>query len=259
MGINRKILWLVEVAKGNIEGHSLVQKFGAGALTTSLAPVCQSGFYRVPTVATSLEIVSNNAADAQNGVGARKITIVGLDANWNEVTQEISTHATDGTTAVPLTTDLVRIYRWYVSESGTYATQLAGSHNGILTIQESGGGDIWSQIIVTPFPIGQSQIGVYTVPAGKSAYLLSKNVFTDTSKTADIYFYQRPLADDVTTPYTGTMRLIEREVGVAGGYQLMTHAPKGPFVGPCDIGFMGKVSVGTAEVSVEFELLIVDN
>jgi hypothetical protein len=246
----------LQVAQGKITGYSLVHKFGAALLTTSIAPITNSGFYRVPTTATVLEFVSGSANDTAAGSGAQEITIIGTNNTWDEVSQTIET---DGTTAVALTTNLTRLYRWYVSRSGTYATQSAGSHAGILTIQEDSGGDVWSSIPITPFPIGQSQIGVYTVPAGKTAYLLSKNVFVDTSKTADVYFYQRPLADDVTTPYTGTMRLVEREVGITGGYDLRTKAPKGPFVGPCDIGFMGSVSVGTADASAEFELLVVDN
>jgi hypothetical protein len=248
--------YYTEVVKGNIAGHSMIHKFGAALLTTTLAPITNSGFYRVPTTATALEFVSDSTDDDIVGTGAQKITITGLDSNWEEVSQTIET---DGTTPVAIPTSLTRVYRWYVSQSGSYATQTVGSHAGVLTIRESGGGDTWSEIPITPFPIGQSQIAVYTVPAGKTAYLLSKNIFVDTTKTADIYFYQRPLANDVTTPYTGTMRLIEREVGVQGGYDLRTKAPKGPFVGPCDLGFMGNVSVGTADASAEFELLVVDN
>lgn len=248
--------FLQDVAEGKVPGYSIVHKFGAGDLTTSLTPISQGNSYKTPTAATELEFVSGSDNDQAGGSGAQEITVIGLDANWEE---SIETFETNGTTPVVLGEELTRLYRWYVSRSGTYASQTAGSHSGTLTLRESGGGDIWSTIITTPFAIGQSQIGVYTIPAGKTGYLLSKHIFTDTSKTADIYFYQRPNADDVSTPFSGTMRLVEREVGVTGGYELTTKTPKGPFVGPCDIGFMGKVSTGTAECSVEFELLIKDS
>ena len=251
--------FLTQVSLGNVPGFSLVHKFGASELDTTIHPLTQSKTYETPTANTALEFVSDNANDSSSGTGAQEITIEGLtniSGVWTEVTQTL---ATNGTTSVALTTDLIRLNRWYVSKSGTYATATAGSHQGNLTIRVSGGGTTWSTIINTPFPIGQSQIGVYTIPSNKSAYLLSKNIFTDTSKTADVYFYQRTNADDVTTPYTGAMRLIEREVGIQGGYVVKTVAPKGPFVGPLDMGFMGKVTSGTAEVACEFELLLVDD
>ena len=248
--------WFTEVKKGNVAGHSVVHKFGAGALSTTLAPIDQDSTYPTPTTSQALEFLSSSLLDTSAGTGAREITIQGLAGDWSEITQTL---VTSGTGAVALSSNLTRLYRWYVSDSGTYATEIAGSHAGILTIRAAGGGTVWSTIPITPFPIAQSQIGVYTVPINKTAYLYSKNIFTDTSKAADIYFFQRPLANDVTTGFTGIMRLVQREVGVTGGYNLRTSFPKGPFVGPCDIGFMGQVSVGTAECSVEFELLLVDD
>lgn len=244
------------VSEGLEPGYSLIHKFGAGDITTTFLPITFDNTYKTPTTATALEFLSDSGDDTSGGSGAREITIIGLNDSWEEVTQIL---VTDGATPVALATDLTRLYRWYVSQSGTYATELAGSHAGTMTIRVSGGGATWGTIGISPFPAGQSQIGVYSIPTGKTGYLLSKNVFTDTNKTADIYFFQRPLIDDVSSPFTGTMRLVEREVGVQGGYSLVTVAPKGPFVGPCDLGFMGKVSSGTAEVSVEFELLIIDN
>jgi hypothetical protein len=245
-----------EVAKGNIAKHSLIHKFGAGVATTTIAPVTISGFYRVPTTATALEFVSSSANDTSAGSGAREVTIQGLDSSWNLVTQTLTTN---GTTAVALTTNLVRLFRWYVSSSGTYATQTTGSHAGTLTIQESGGGNVWSQISITPFPLGQSEIACYTVPAGHTAYLLSKNVSVDGVKNVDVYFFQRPNADDVSTPYSGAMRMIEKEIGVSGSIDFRTVSPKGPFVGPCDLGYMAVASTGTVDVSAEFELLLVED
>lgn len=245
-----------DIAKSSVAGETVVNKFGAGNVTTSILPVTQSGFYRTPTTATALEFVSASGSDTAAGTGAREITYYCLDSSWSEIT---NTLATNGTTAVALPDSCTRLYRWYVSASGSYASQDSGSHKGVLTIRESGGGDTWSTIPITPFASGQSQIGAYTIPAGKTGYLLSKTLFTDTAKVADIYFFKRENADDVTTPYSGIMRLVEREVGVTGGFDHHFEIPKGGIVGPADVGFMALVSAGTAEVSVEFALLLVDN
>ena len=245
-----------EIVSGNVTGKTVVHKFGAGSVSTTLVPVTQSGFYRTPTTAVALEFVSDDATDTSDGVGAREITVTGLNSSWEEVT---IVKATNGITPVAFGTDLVRLYRWHVSSSGTYATQSSASHAGTLTIREVTGGAIWSTIGVTPFPSGQSQIGAYTIPTGKTGYLIGKLIYTDTGKTADVYFFQRNNADDVTAPFTGIMRLIEREVGVQGGFDHHFTIPKNGFVGPCDVGCMAKVASGTADISVEFEMLLVDN
>lgn len=246
--------WYLEVAKGNIPGHSIVHKFGAGSVSTSLLPVAQSAVYQTPTTAQALEFVSTSANDTAAGTGAREITVIGLDSNWNEVSQTVTTN---GTTPVSLGTNLIRLHRWYVSSSGTYATASAGSHAGTLTIRAAGAGATWSTIPITPLPLGQSQIGAYTVPIGYKGYLLGKVVVTDTSKVADVYFFKRENANDVTAPYSGTLRITEREIGVQGSFEHHFACPKTAFTGPCDIGFMAKVSAGTADVSVEFEVLLV--
>lgn len=247
--------FLIDVARGLVDGHSIVQKFGAGNVGTSLASTTQSGVYQTPIAATALEFVSDDANDTSAGTGAQEITITGLNSNWEEVTQTIETN---GTTAVALGTNLIRLYRWKVSRSGTYANASTGSHVGELTIRVSGAGATWSIIPASVFPVGQSQIGAYTIPAGKRGYLLGKLVFTDTSKTADVYMFKRLNADDVVTPYTGVMTITEREVGISGGFDHHFKVPKVLGEGPCDVGFMAKVSSGTAEVSVEFELLLID-
>ena len=243
-----------DVASGEVPGHSLMNKFGAGDVGTSIVPVTNSLVYQTPTAAQSLEFVSSSANDTATGVGAREITIQGLDSNWDMVTLTI---ATNGTTAVSLPTDLVRLFRWTVSGSGTYATQTAGSHAGTLTVRAAGGGATWATIPSLPFPFAQSEIGVYTVPRGYTGYLISRDLTTDTSKSLNAYLFQRPNADTVVAPYS-SMRVVERFVGV-NAIAPPIKASKGPFVGPCDIGFMAEVSVGSAVVSVNFTLLLVED
>jgi len=245
-----------DVAQGKVPGHRLIHKFGAGSVGTTPTPVTSSGVWRTPTSPVALEFVSDNVNDATGGTGATKVIIQGIDSDWNEPTEEIDT---DGTTAVALSTSLMRLHRWYVSQSGSYADDVTASHAGTLTVRVAGGGAIWDTIQgVSPFP-GQSEIGVLTIPIGYTGYILSKNMFTDTGKTANIYFMQRPVANDTTTPYGGTRRILERDIGIAGGYNIPYVSPKGPFVGPCDIGFMAEVTVGTADISVDYEMLLIQD
>ena len=245
-----------EVAKGAVPGHSIIHKFGSALLTTTQRVITQTGTYQTPIATVSLEIISDSVSDTAAGIGAQEMTIIGLNADWEEVTFTV---IMNGLTPVALDTDLIRLYRWYVSRSGSYADSATSSHVGALSIQVLGGGTIWDILPNTPLPYGQSSIGAYTIAKGKTGYLLSKQIFVDSNKSADIFFFKRDKADDVTPPFTGTRRLLENEIGVAGTLTMNFRSPKGPFVGPCDVGFFGSVEVSTAFTSVEFELLLVDD
>lgn len=245
-----------EVAKGNVPGHSVIHKFGSSLLTSTQKVISQTGTYQTPLVMTELEILSSDAGDNAAGLGAQEVKVIGLDANYEEIS---TTVILNGLTPVVIDIEFIRLYRWYVTRSGTYADSTSSSHLGSLTIQESGGGTVWDIMPSTPLPYGQSSIGAYTIPKGKTGYLLSKQIFVDSTKSADIFFFKREHADDVSAPYSGIRRLLENEIGVAGTLTMNFRSPKGPFVGPCDVGFFGSVEVSTAFTSVEFELLLVDD
>lgn len=253
--------FLIEVAKGNVAGHSLVHKFGRNtAVGTSLVVAASGAIYQTPTSAVSLEFVSSSASDALSGTGMHEITVVGLDANWEEQTVTVAAHATDGTTAVALTGTWLRVYRAYVSKSGAYATTAGGSHLGTITIRVSGGGATYATInLEGSFGLGQTLIGAYTVPDGYTAYILSTAWSSDVSgtKTVDYFFFKRENADDVSSSFDGTLRVQSLMQGTQGVYEFIHRTPE-PYVGPCDMGFLTKAST-TSKVSVEFEILLVDN
>ena len=254
--------YLIEVAKGNVTGASIVHKFGSNeALSNSLMPIASGGIYQTPTAAVSLEFVSSDTADALDDVGMREITIVGLDANWDEQTVVTASHATDGLTAVAISGTWLRVYRAYVSSSGTYATASAPSHVGTITIRVASAGATYAQIVISNgLPVGQSLIGAYTVPSGKTAYILSQAFSSDVSgtKTTTYYFFKRGNADDVSTPYSGTMRVQNITVGTQGVGQFY-HKTTDVYTEKTDIGYLAITANGTYAASVEFELLIIDN
>ncbi len=247
--------FLVEVVKGNVPGHSIVHKFGKGNVGTVLVPITNSLEYRMPTTATALEFVSNNANDTAAGSGAQEITIQGLDAEWHLITQVI---ATNGLTAVSIPTNIIRLFRWKVSKSGTYATATANSHAGTLTIREDGAGQVWSSIGILPRPVAQSQISCYTVPEGYRAFIYIQEIRVDSTKSADVALFIRSNADDVVAPYT-PLTLAANFIGITGIAQADTNAPRNGFTAPADLIFMGKIASGTAEIVVDFEILLVED
>lgn len=129
----------VEMSLGNVPGFSVIHKFGRNAsVGSTFAPITQSGFYRMPTANTALEIVSDSADDSSAGIGARTVFYEGLKEVAGELVVTTNTVTMNGLTPVALPDSLIRLYRWYVATSGTYATQSSASHQGEITIQESG-------------------------------------------------------------------------------------------------------------------------
>lgn len=248
--------FFVEVEKGNIPGHSIIHKFGHGSVGTTMVPLTISGVYKAPAAVVSLEIVSDDLADALDDVGAFEYTITGIDANYDEITQVIAAHATLGTTAVAVPIDLLRVYRWFVSASGTYASATAGSHAGTLTLRVSGGGATWSQIELTPFPAGQSEIGAYTVPDGFRAYIIQQELHGDSAKSVDVVLWKRSGIDIIVAPFT-PMTTMSHYVGVKGINATNFKAPMDSLPARTDFGYMGIVTSGTADVSVHFSIMLV--
>lgn len=246
--------FLIEVVKGNIPGHSLIHVFGKAIVGTTLVPIASSLKYPTPTAAVALEVISSDADDTAAGAGAREITVVGLDANWEEITQVV---ATNGLTAVPLPISMLRVYRWWVSASGVYATATTGSHQGTITIQEVSGSALWFNGLITPYPKGQSEIAGYTVPTGFRAYIFIQAIIADSSKSVDVMFLSRVNADTVVAPFTA-MRSVKNWGGVSSAaVGADTNAPIDAFPARTDLIFLAEVGTGTAAVSVDYEVLLV--
>jgi len=253
--------FLLEVKKGLIDGHSVVDKFGSSIAVTNTAftVIAHGEVYQVPTTAQSLEFVSDDTQDALDDVGMHELTIEGLDANWDLQTVSVAAHATDGLTAVPITGTWLRVFRAYVSKSGSYATLTTPSHVGNITVRNSGAGVTWAKIINTGIPHGQTQIGAYTVPRGKVAYLGETNVSTESNKAVNVFGFRRPNANDITTTFDGTMRAFTEIIGIEGGQSYQSKTWKGAFDQYTDLGYLAqKTAAGTASASVDFEILLID-
>ena len=253
--------FLLEVKKGNIEGHRIVDKFGSSIAVTDggFTVVAHGEVYQVPTTAQSLEFVSDDAGDALNGVGMFELMIHGIDANWALQTESVAAHATDGTIAVAIPGTWLRVFRAHISKSGTYASLTAPSHLGNIDIQNAGAGVLWAKIINTGIPHGQTQIAAFTVPEGQVGYLGETNISTETNKAIDVFGFKRDNANDITTPFDGAMRSFTEVIGLEGGQSYASKTWKGPFDQYTDLGYLAKrTQAGTASVSIDFEILLID-
>ena len=147
----------------------------------------------------------------------------------------------------------------YVVSTNTYASTSASTHDGTITLRADGGGATWGVLTKDGvFGYGQSLIGAYTVPKGKTAFLTSYSADIEPTKNANLALFQRCGADDVAEPFE-PLRLQSLHEGLQNTLVITNHVSRGPFVGPCDIGFFGKVANATANISLQFNLVLIDN
>jgi len=252
--------YYTQVARGDVPGQSLVHKFGRNAsVGTTLVPICDGGFYRTPkTDATvTLALISDDANDTAAGTGAREITLNYLTSAGVETTATIATNGTTESTGT--VTGVWRLLRAWVSASGSYATQSVGSQNGTITIRVSGAGATWAtipEVGTTGFAVAQSLIGAYTIPAGKTGYILSNTYTVESNKTGTCYLFARSGADELVSPYSA-LRLKNIYSGLANATHI-PHKSYEKYTEMTDMIVMGTVST-TGIVSAEFELLLIDN
>lgn len=250
----------IQLDSGHIlEGGKKEHKFGRNlAVGTSFVPVAHGSIYRTPQVssATQVRIKAGNANDTAAGTGAREVYIEGLDANGLIVHETI---ATAGTSASSNSTySYIRIYRAYVTSSGTYASATAGSHSADIVIENSAGTEDWLTIDSTGFPKGQSEVGAVSIPDGKVAILDSLFYGADDkAKIVDLVFFKREEILETAAPYTA-MRASFSLVDPGNTQDRHFYNGLGPIVGPADFGVMAKIDTGTTEVSVDFEYRLFD-
>lgn len=246
-----------DIGRGDARGWSYVHVFGRhAALDGTLTPITNSGIFQTPqaTGAKQLRIkTGGNANDTAAGSGAREITLVGMDASGDIITEAVATAGASASAAT--TQSFIRLFKVYVSASGTYATATAGSHAAAITIEASDGSADWAAISDTTAARGQSQIGVYTIPRGYTGYLRDFSIGIDATKNATLLLYKRTNILETAAPYSARI-LLEEFTGIQG-YVTHEHHPMHELPALTDIGFMGYGSdAQPADASITFSLLL---
>ena len=242
-----------EVQKGNVPGHSLVHKYGRNDAVPNAAwehVSLLSGATSFRSSAITMRIkAGGNAADTAAGAGAQEVTITGMDSNLAEVSEAIVTNGAGASTATSAT--FWRVYRAWVSAVGTYGV----ANTAAITIEDSGGA---ADMIMIAAGEGQTQYAGYAVPTGKTAYLLSAFMTVDAAKAADLKMMTRLALNDTAAPMSSA-RLRLHFDGVLGSLAYKPVSPGGGIAGPADIWWEAYGAGAGTEVSVDFELLLVDD
>ena len=175
----------LQVARGQIYGHSTVSIFGYQAsVTTTAIPVWENATtYTYITTASTLTLVSTSASDDTSA----KILINGLDSSFNPISETLAMNGTSGVTTV---NSYFRVNSLVMVSAGTSQT----TNVGTITLKQSS--NIVAQINIG---IGKSQSTIYTVPAGYTFYFDLAEVNTSNSYTgAGIFTYKVQAINNVT-------------------------------------------------------------
>jgi hypothetical protein len=147
----------LQVSRGQVDGHTPVSIFGYSTAvgSTALGPVWEGltlsgGAYAYPGSAAPLVLVSDSTSDTS----ALSIRIDGCGANFVALSETI---AMNGTTNVTTTNSFLRINQMTVT-NGTNVGNITAKISSTTYAKINAG-------------IGQTQMSIYTVPAGYTFYL----------------------------------------------------------------------------------------
>ena len=243
-----EIDFYLAVAKGDFTGYSNVSKFGYN-------PTVGSGNYEsiwegsnaYPWMSTDdqLEVLSSDTDDTSAGTGARTVELQGLDSSWNLLTETVTMN---GTSAVTTTGSFLRIFRAKVVTAGS-----SGRNEGTITIQDQDTSTTRALITngVTDGN-GQTLMAVYTIPAGKTGYVININV----SSQKDQEQTYRLMARDNTVA-NAAWNVKEFLTG-RGGFSDWRKYAINKATEKTDLDFQ-VISNSTSAAAGGFELILIDN
>jgi hypothetical protein len=228
-------------------GHNTAVPNGSLADIWSYGP--SDATYNWPITAEKFRIkAGGNTADTAAGLGAQSIQRVYLDSTGVKRQQQL---ATAGSSASASTTNTAtRLIRAWVDVAGTI---LSNNTASILIENESSG------LIVGEIAAGQGQteMSMYTVPLGYTAYLsrVTVDVAAGANKDADIMMWQRTNALTFAAPF-GVKRIVREWDAIQGESTIeFKHLPS--FAALTDLWFEGKGNGAETEIDVDYDLILV--
>ena len=245
-----------EVVKGNVAGHSIIHKFGHNTATANgswqgvLDVAAQFPFV---SAATKVRVkAGGNAADTAAGAGAQAVTVEGIDDTGAFVSESIELA---GAAASALTTALFwRVNRAYITplRSGSYSALVP---TAAIIIENGTGG---TDLIGISTGEGQSEFCCYSIPLGKTGYLLSLTLSSDSTKASNFRLFTRASLTDFTTPFAPKLQKGHYS-GIVNTVVIDHNAPRLTIPALTDIWIEAEGAGAISEVSAELEILLVDD
>jgi len=238
----------IVISAGDLTGYSAINKFGrnpniGGAPETIWM---YGGRYVYLTSPSTVYAHSADTADSVSGTGARTVTIQGLDGNYESIEETVTVRSGVATTA-----QFLRVFRAFVVTSGSTGTN---EGNIIISTGAAGTGTVLADIGTigtgTTYGLGQTNLALYTIPAGKTGYLTAWNIGVGSYNDAV------------------TVTLLSREfnsafrtrdiMDVPGGSHVRNYSVPIKLPEKTDVEIIGIATTGT-NISSSFDIILVDN
>lgn len=197
------------MARGLVAGHQALNITGVNRdVDNSPEFLVPGGVYNFLTVASTMRIAAGgDSDDTVAGVGARTVIIGGLDADFNQIQEVIPCNGTSA--SISTTQEFIRVLGVAVIQAGAYG----GSNVGDMTIETTGG---TFQVLVQA-GVGLAQLGLVTIPAGKTGYLQQITFFAPSSTTVIAEINLRVQADIIVAPFGPTRTILQVDISDPGG------------------------------------------
>jgi hypothetical protein len=217
--------FMQEVAEGVYWNYSIIEKFGENPeIDTATTPEViwsRGGMYYYSTTADIDSVSGDNAADTHD------LTIQGLDADWKPITQTVTV---TGLTRVPIPIPMIRVFRAWNSNSTEF---LGHVYIYVNTALNAGVPIDMTQLRaeihldITGLSSGQTEMAVYTIPAGYVGYLYQG--YTGISRGGNISTAEFvPAVRD----FGGVWRTVFREAAIGQGSSQNSYQYPFPLVMP---------------------------
>jgi len=163
----------LQVSRGQVAWHKTLFKYGYNPLIINVNETIWDGggIYAYPASALAMTVTSAGGATDEDV----QVMVIGLDADWNEVQQEVTLN---GSGTATTTQTFRRVFRAYVS----------GSQAPTGNITVANGGTTYAQITLGE---NQTLMAVYTVPAGHTFYLTNGTVTHGTGTSGGVFMTVR--------------------------------------------------------------------
>ena len=241
----------IPIAGGLVDGYSAIHKFGRNPNVGNVPETIwmHGGIYQYLDVGSdsTVYVYSASSDDGPGNDGAHTITVQGLDNDFNLIEETITVNGAASTAS------FLRVYRAFVATAGVLA---ANDGNVIISTAAAGGGTVLADIGVigsgTTTGLGQTQLALYTIPAGKTGYITTWNIgVAPTNNAVTVTLLSRELGGGATFR---TKDIVD----IVGGYTTQNYSIPLRFPEKTDIEVRGTGDTGSV-ISSSFDIILVDN